>query len=274
MASLALTRLDQVEAAFEEAKQARAFGPHVWQAHTRLAIAAVDIQRVDVALEATSAALELAPNEPAVHYTHGLVLYAAGRYAEAAAAYERVLSTDPHHVGALNELGRLRLANRDLGAAANQFVTALRTEPTELVGRFNLDLTLRWFLARSAWALTVIAVVAARVGVAAGGLGHTYTARLLVAGVALAGLIVLYLYIRRFLNTLTPDLRRYLFRTLRKPAPRTATALQCVAVVAILAIALPLRPAVYLAFAVIPCALTARLILWRERRQLMASGAA
>jgi tetratricopeptide (TPR) repeat protein len=105
LASLALSCLGREEDAVEAALQATRRGPAAWQAHARLAesLAAFPDRAAD-AQRALERSRSLAPGEPGPHLAGGAVALAAGRPADAAAAFCAALAADPQCLEAHHQL--------------------------------------------------------------------------------------------------------------------------------------------------------------------------
>jgi glutathione synthase/RimK-type ligase-like ATP-grasp enzyme len=65
-----------------------------------------------------------------------------GRLADAEARYDHLLSVDPSHIGALNNLGNLLLAAGRVDAAHDLYQRAVAADPSHLASRANLGNTL------------------------------------------------------------------------------------------------------------------------------------
>ena len=143
LASTVQLRLDNTRSALQAAEEARRLAPQEWRCHLCVAQATLATkERFDDAEAAAAKARELAPNEPDVYLISGKVSLERGKRAEARAYQERALALDPEHVGAMNELGKIRLR---LGgaAAAHHFAQAARTAPRETVYGRNVDVAVR-----------------------------------------------------------------------------------------------------------------------------------
>jgi tetratricopeptide (TPR) repeat protein len=144
LASTAQLRLDNDRAALRTAQEARRLAPQEWRCHLCVAQATLATREdFDSAEAAAAKARELAPNEPDVYLISGKVSLARGKRAEARAYQERALALDPEHVGAMNELGKIRLRRLGGAAAAHHFVQAARTAPRETAYGRNVDVAVR-----------------------------------------------------------------------------------------------------------------------------------
>jgi len=74
----------------------------------------------------------------ATAYTQGLALARQGRYAEASALYEQVLTRDPDRLDALVQLGIARYKLGALDEAVSVLERALARAPREMAGRLYL----------------------------------------------------------------------------------------------------------------------------------------
>ena len=155
LASTAHRHLGNVAAAVATASEACRLAPHEWRAYVCLARAQLATEVDFIAAErAAASALRLAPLEPDAHFTAGQVSYAQERWKAARAHQERVLSLDPTHSGALNELGRIRLHRGDHPRAARHFIQAVRSEPAVNAYAQNAEVTVRRVMAltlQAAW---------------------------------------------------------------------------------------------------------------------------
>ncbi len=78
-----------------------------------------------------------------MYLVSGKISLARGKRAEARAYQERALALDPEHVGAMNELGKIRLRWFGGAAAADHFVQAARTAPRDTAYGRNVDVVVR-----------------------------------------------------------------------------------------------------------------------------------
>lgn len=107
--SVALSDLGRDDEAAEAALGATQRQPESWQAHVRLAHAlAVLRNRLGDARQAAERALALNPEEPGPHMALGTVAMAAGRRADAAAAFCAALAVDPLCGEAHNQLASVQ----------------------------------------------------------------------------------------------------------------------------------------------------------------------
>jgi len=144
LASTVQLRLDNTRSALQAAEEARRLAPQEWRCHLCVAQATLATkERFDDAEAAAAKARELAPNEPDVYLISGKVSLERGKRAEARAYQERALALDPEHVGAMNELGKIRLRRLGGAAAAHHFAQAARTAPRETVYGRNVDVAVR-----------------------------------------------------------------------------------------------------------------------------------
>lgn len=97
--------------------------------------------RLDEAVEAFQAALELDPDLAVAYYDLGVTYGNQGRLDEAVDAYERALELAPEGLPAaktLNNLGALSQSQGDLATAETFFARAVAAAPDHLESRYNL----------------------------------------------------------------------------------------------------------------------------------------
>ena len=209
LASIALNRSFEHEAAIWHAREAVRLAPHEWRGYTNLArTLAPHVNGRAEAQRAAEHAIELAPHEVESHLAAGAAAAAAGRRDDADASYRRALALDPQSSAAHNELTRLHLRKATLASpaslaqAATGFETAVRADPHGAVSRRNLDLVLSGFLSWTAYLVFVGAFVAFELAQS----GHATSTR----WVALTAVAVPALFAARFVGRLTDPLRRHL----------------------------------------------------------------
>jgi tetratricopeptide (TPR) repeat protein len=272
LASIALTSLGRDREGAASARKAIGLAPHNYAGYMVLAQAlARNPYSHDQAEVAASKACELAPNEPSAYVTAGVIAAAAGRRDAAAERFHVALAIDPQNARALNELARLNirrggLANanpRRLASAASGFAAAIRANPHSDIGRRNLDAVMGSFLALTAYFVSVngfVAIQFAQRDAASTGIaGRIIPLALLAIPAGFALLFVL---------RLPADLRPYLLETLSTRRNALASALEAIAIVALIASCLVpdgTRPA--LAVVAIVAAVLGRIALWRGRKR-------
>ena len=144
LASTAQLRLGNAQAALRSAAEARRLAPQEWRCYLCVAQATLATrENYDDAEAAAAEARKLAPNEPDVYLISGKVSLERGKRAQARAYQERALALDPEHVGAMNELGKIRLRQLGGAAAAHHFLQAARTAPRETAYGGNVDVAVR-----------------------------------------------------------------------------------------------------------------------------------
>jgi tetratricopeptide (TPR) repeat protein len=128
-------------AATNAAHEAVRLAPHSWHAHLMLAEC---LRHGDpyAALSCAARARELAPLEPAIHITYGVIQHRLGRTDEARAAYLKALELDPEHASAHNNLAVLDRKDRRWLRALSGFRTSLRNNPQDPLARANMVSTI------------------------------------------------------------------------------------------------------------------------------------
>ena len=108
LASLALSRLGRDQEAAQAAFEATQRDPASWQAHAHLARSLAAFRnRLGEARWAAERALALGPDQSGPHLAAGAVAVAAGRQAEATAAFCAALGADPHSAEAHSRLAEM-----------------------------------------------------------------------------------------------------------------------------------------------------------------------
>ncbi len=211
LASIALSKLGRQEESLLAARLAAQLEPDAWEAQVQLATAlAASEGKLDEAGEAAARAVELAPEQVRAHHAAGSVAAAAGKRAEAVAAYRKALSLDPLNSVAYNELARLNLdraptapgAERLTGAAAG-FARTLRIDPRAAVTRSNLQGLVGGYLRWLAYALLLAALLTLLGGSRSVGFG----ARALPLLVLAVPAAIAIRFVRRLPASLRADLR-------------------------------------------------------------------
>ncbi len=95
-----LQQLDRTEEALRYYDMALAEDNSSWLAWMQRGVAAASVAHFDEAVANTTRATELVPNNGDVWFHHATVLEAAGRFSDAAAAFDRALTLDPQHQAA------------------------------------------------------------------------------------------------------------------------------------------------------------------------------
>lgn len=261
LASIALIGLGKTRRAVEEAREAVRLAPHEWRTHVQYAEASMRHGDLSTASAAATEAVRLGPNEPPAHMIVGAIAVRANRRADAAAAFRRVLALDPDNSAAHHELARLNLRRRLVGnlspgrlaRAGGGFSDALRADPRSEASRRSLNVVLRVFLQILAYFIFLDAWFADVFGVSSTGWPR------------LLPLLVLALpaaYAFRFVAGLPRPVRPLLWRAAVRDGTWGATAVEAVAVAALVLSALApgdLRHGA--AIVAIGAAILARLIL-------------
>jgi tetratricopeptide (TPR) repeat protein len=264
LASVSMSRLGRHEDAVSMARRAVSLAPYGPEGYRQLARALVghghDLEEARLVADR---ALTLDPHSVHSFVTVGTVADAAGRKAEAEAAFRQALTIDPNSSVAHNELARITLGARrfnsptGLATAAGGFATAVRTDPKAQVSRRNLDLVMQLFLARSAYLIFIDAYIASMLT----GPNTPAASR----AVPAALLLIPVYYAARFLSRLRPPLRRYVRDFLRNPYITAAVFCDALAVLAVVIGAAVTRLDTTAFFAAAGLALLARVSLWRTR---------
>jgi tetratricopeptide (TPR) repeat protein len=266
--ALSLGSLGRWPEALQAAKRARDLAPHVWQTHLQVSRAARALDDKDAAWQAALEAVRLGPNAAEAHVNVGACALKSGDRVQAERAFLEALRIDPNNASARNELARLQLTNKQLGAAATGFFEAARMDPREEAARFNLDLTLRLFLARITYVVFVGGWVGLQVGRGVGSGELNPSGARVGALIALIGAPTLgYYRYRTTVVGMSPQVRRYLVDRLRSVRLGVCIAPLAISLVLLVAV-LPAPGSVTTGLLVtaLACAAVARLALWVERR--------
>ena len=142
--NLGVAQLEQYDyegaaATFEEALKV---SPSLQLARINLAIAQLHASKLDEAQAAAEQARAADASAPQPHYVTGLAARAYNQSEAAAAAFERVLALDPRDLGALVNLGQLRVQERRYDEAVALFRRAVEAEPYHITAAYNLSVAL------------------------------------------------------------------------------------------------------------------------------------
>jgi len=108
-------------------------------AHTRLAVALLVLNRGAEALEHLRTAVQLRPNNDEAHSTLGGIYIRQNRLDEARVEFEAVLRLKPNDYQAHGALGSIHLMQGNLVRAAFYYENALRINPEDAIARANLE---------------------------------------------------------------------------------------------------------------------------------------
>ena len=111
--------------------------------HRNLARIAVRDGNISEAYRHLERCEEIAPGDLQTSWVWGTAHQRAGSYAEAAGAYERVLTTFAEDRAAWRNLGRVRYLNGDLDAAGEAFDRVLEIDPEDRVAHYHKMLVYR-----------------------------------------------------------------------------------------------------------------------------------
>jgi superkiller protein 3 len=130
---LALGRLDDAESVQRRILEIQPENSQVF-----LALALIHDKRGDLrsAVEAIRTAVQMNPNHFPAYRQAGRLYYRAGLFAEAAEAFEKVLTYDENTTGVLYLLGMSRFSQRDWTAADKHFNELLLSSPDHADGWF------------------------------------------------------------------------------------------------------------------------------------------
>lgn len=119
--------------------------PGVTAPYVNIAMAYVQIDKLELAEEHLKTALSLVPDHPAVSNEYGLLLRKSGRFTEAREIYENTLEVYPEYLPAQRNLGILcDLYINDLGCALEQYEIYSEAMPgDEKVKMWIADLRMR-----------------------------------------------------------------------------------------------------------------------------------
>jgi tetratricopeptide (TPR) repeat protein len=113
--------------------------PKDGEAHTRLAVALLVLNRTAEALEHLRTAVELRPGNDEAHSALGGIYIRQNRLSEARAEFEAVLRLKPKDYQAHGALGSIFLMQGNLAQAESCYENALRINPEDPVARANLE---------------------------------------------------------------------------------------------------------------------------------------
>jgi tetratricopeptide (TPR) repeat protein len=142
--AIAYLRVGMLGDARVAARRGQRLAPDDWSTHYSVAI--VDAAASYVTRETRAAlteAMRLAPEEPGVHFAAARVADARNRPRAAARSYEKVLSLDPQHAAARNNLAVLHVRRGNTGRAAAGFVGILASDPGAIRALSNLRYAVR-----------------------------------------------------------------------------------------------------------------------------------
>jgi tetratricopeptide (TPR) repeat protein len=210
LASTALVSLGRSQEAISAALEARKLAPGVWRSHVCLAQAAMSAGERPLAAAAVAAALAIAPDEPDVQFTAGKVALGGGDLRGARTHQQAALAVDPGHSGAINELGRISLRERNVSAATGYFLRAARAAPG--VGIFGRNTEVA--LAKILTSIVVPVSLLIAIGIDLQILTSIKPVAFIATMVALAGLTSGYAVLQ--IGRLPAAGRRHLVRMLRR----------------------------------------------------------
>ena len=197
--SFCYTRLGSHQQARDAARMARGLRPGLWLNHTTVAHADASARAIsDDTRASVAAAMQLAPNQPEVHFAAGHVEQMSRHNDLAVQHYERTLALSPDHAGARNNLALIQMRRGNAGSAAAAFTSMLAQNP-------NSELALRNLRATGFSALRIIYFVLAACVIVMNALGssgapnvvqETSIAGVVVAVLAVAGVVGYVLWIR------------------------------------------------------------------------------
>jgi Flp pilus assembly protein TadD len=157
-------RLGEAE---EAAVRAVELDPHGWLSLVELAIVQAQVpRRRHLAWGAARQAVERAPDEPDTHWAMGHAALACRDRVTARRAFEHVLTIDPQHGPALNDLGRLRFMSGDSMGAVRGFLRSAATDPHDSAGAKNVDIAFSIFLVQGYLAMIFVGVLVFHLSVA------------------------------------------------------------------------------------------------------------
>ncbi|MDJ0947303.1 MAG: tetratricopeptide repeat protein [Alphaproteobacteria bacterium] len=130
--------LEDFAAAAVHYEKALALRPDHLGARNNLAIALIELGRIEEGVEHFEAVLAAEPGHAEAHNNLGNALSQLGRYHEALAGYRRALELEPDFADALNNLGKLYLDRGNNDEAARQFEKCLTLDPENADARRRL----------------------------------------------------------------------------------------------------------------------------------------
>jgi len=153
IASRALTNVGSHEIAVKAAQEAVRLAPMSSSTHGTLAMALARLghgtpifglfvpQHLKAAAYHAQHATMLAPNSSFGHFAAGYVAMKSNEGSEARQHYRRVLSIDPQHAAALNNIAKVELGLGRFSRGGSGFARALQADPTLKVARRNVGAT-------------------------------------------------------------------------------------------------------------------------------------
>jgi tetratricopeptide (TPR) repeat protein len=123
---------DLAEAAYKKSTEIKPDNP---MAYSGLATVYNNTGKADLATQASAKAIEMlgaaggAGGGAEAAYNQGVILWNQGKIADAKAAFERAVQTDPNHAGAHYQLGMVLVNDGNLAGAAAEFETYLKLAP-------------------------------------------------------------------------------------------------------------------------------------------------
>lgn len=198
--SICYTRLGSHQQARDAARMARGLEPGVWVNHTVVAHADATARVItDDTRASVAAAMQLAPNQPEVHFAAGHVAQMSRKNDLAVQHYQRTLALSPEHAGARNNLALIQMRRGNAGSAAAAFTSMLAQNPNSELALRNLRATGFSVLRIIYFALAICVIIMNTIDSGSGPdtVQQTRIAGAVVAAIAVLGVVGYVFWIRR-----------------------------------------------------------------------------
>ncbi|MEP6692671.1 MAG: tetratricopeptide repeat protein [Gemmatimonadaceae bacterium] len=198
--AIALLRLGKPKPALAAAEESVRLSPLEPFALQTLFAVQSQMKKLREAGQTAELLLRLRPDDADAHTNVGLIAIRRSKWKEAESHCRRALEIDPRNTDALNNLGVALLNLRRRREAILAFYQALSLRPTHGLAQRNLRLSARRYL-------RPVGVIAISVGVLRGVVETRGNATLLTVGVVVVALFAYWMWSRRRMASLPPDIR-------------------------------------------------------------------